>query len=464
MAININKNHLLLFFISLSWFLVALPTQASEFNPHYVIADEDLVAKDTMSAAAIQTFLTEKDGAIASYVCTAEGKDHEDNAIAPHQVTAAEAFYEIAQRWGISPKFLLVLTQKEQSLVEDPTPTAKQYDWATGYAVCDGCSLDDPAIQRWKGFYKQINSAAAQFEYYMENPNEFRYKKGNTYNIDGTSVTPMNDATAAMYNYTPHLHGNENFYNIWNRWFLKTYPDGSLVQVKGDPGVWYLQSGTRRPIKSKIALTTRFDESKIINIAKSDLESYPLGWPITLANYSLVESPQKQIYLIVDDEKRPIMSTVAFRKIGWNPEEVETVSEADLANFFEGKPIDENSVYPQGVLAQDKTSGGIFFVKDGVKYPIWSKEIMQINYPGRTLIKLSPEELNQYTTADPVKFKDGTLIKPVEYPEVYVISNGKRRWVPDEATFLGLGYKWSNIITTSYKAVSLHPLGDILTL
>jgi hypothetical protein len=458
---NLRK---ILLFSAFLFLLTAVPLLAADFNPHYIIADEDVLAKDAMSATSIQKFLEEKDGALASYTCLAEGKDENGNQITPKQITASQAFYEVSQRWNISPKFLLVLVQKEQSLVEDPTPTQKQYDWATGYAVCDGCSLDDPAIQRWKGFYKQINSAAAQFQYYLENPSEFRYQKGQTYTIDGVSVTPNNIATAALYNYTPHIHGNDNFYTIWNRWFSRTYPDGSLVQIKGESGVWYIQYGTRRPIKSKIALVTRFDEKKIINISPSDLESYPLGWPISLANYSLVRSPQKQIYLIVDDEKRPILSTQVFKKIGWNPEEVEDVTEADLANFLEGEVINENSIYPQGILAQDTKTGGIYYISDGVKYPIFSKEIMAINYPNRTLIKLTPEELTEYQTGEPVKFKDGTLIKPKEYAEVYVVSNGKRRWLPDEATFIGLGYKWENIVTTSYQAVALHPLGDILTL
>ncbi|MEK7139155.1 MAG: hypothetical protein AAB817_00460, partial [Patescibacteria group bacterium] len=135
----------------------------------------------------------------------------------------------------------------------------------------------------------------------------------------------------------------------------------------------------------------------------------------------------------------------------------------DLQDFFDGNPITENSVYPQGVLAQDSKSGGIYYVEDGNKYPLWSKEIMTTNFPGRQLIKLTPAELEAYPTGEPVKFKDGTLVRSTDYPEVYVVSNGKLRWIPDEATFVDLGYNWKTIITTSQKAVSLHGLGPVLT-
>ncbi|MFA5358513.1 MAG: hypothetical protein WC310_01670 [Patescibacteria group bacterium] len=455
--------------------LLAIPAIAADFDPNFIISDTDILAKDSMNLADIQQFLSNQPGTLSTYTCISEGKDKEGNQINVRQITAAEAYNEVSQRWGISPKFLLALTQREQSLITMTNPTQKRYDWATGYAICDNCSMDDPALQRWKGFYKQINSAAAQFEYYLNNPQEFSYQAGKTSIIDDTTVTPVNIGTAALYNYTPHLRGNKNFFNIWTSWFGPTsaeevaekeypYPDGSLVKTADSPDVWYIQYHTRRLIKSKIALITRFDESKILLISKTDLDIYPTGWPIQLANYSLVRSPSKQIFLIVDDEKRPILSSEVFKAIGWNPEEVEDASEADLQNFFLGEPISEKSIYPQGVLAQDKTSGGIYFVKDGMKYAIWSKEVMQINYPGKTLIKLFTKELANYTTGDPVRLKDGTLVKANEYPEIYVISNGQRRWIPDEDTFIGLGYQWTNVISIPYKALDLHPLGEMLTL
>lgn len=447
----------------LAFFVAVLPAQAADFNPNFVIADQDLIAKDAMNQASIQSFLETKQSGLATMAFISDGKDRDGNQLPQQNVLASQAIYDIAQRWAISPKFLLVLIQKEQSLVTTPSPSQRQLDWATGYAVCDNCSTSDPAIQRWRGFYKQVNSAAAQFDYYLDHPSEFTYQTGGAYTIDGTIVTPANTATAAMYNYTPHLHGNRNFFTLWNQWFSKHYPDGSLVQVPGDDGVWYLQYGTRRPIKSKAALASRFNTKGILPISQGDLEAYPEGWPITLANYSLVRSPRGQTYLIVDDEKRPILSDAVFKKIGWNPAEVDDVTEEDLANFFEGTPITDQSIYPQGVLAQDTKSGGIYFIEDGSKYPIWSKELMAVNYPDRKLIKLTPTELDAYPTGEPVKFPDGTLVKKIEFPEVYVVSNGTLRWIPDEATFLGLGYRWGNIVSASEKVLSLYQLGEPLT-
>jgi hypothetical protein len=43
------------------------------------------------------------------------------------------------------------------------------------------------------------------------------------YSIDGATVQIFNGASAALYNYTPHLHGQALFVNTFNSWFGSTY-------------------------------------------------------------------------------------------------------------------------------------------------------------------------------------------------------------------------------------------------
>jgi len=63
----------------------------------------------------------------------------------------------------------LVLMQKEQSIVEDPNPSPKQFDWAMGYGICDDCNMSDPLLLIYKGFANQIDKAAARNRWYIEN-------------------------------------------------------------------------------------------------------------------------------------------------------------------------------------------------------------------------------------------------------------------------------------------------------
>ena len=171
-----------------------VPHTASAFDPNYILSDADLTDSQAMDLNQIQAFLER--GTLATY----QAPDWEGRTR-----YAADIIWRTAQQHAINPRFLLVLLQKEQSLVEDSDPTQKQYDWATGYAVCDDCSMNDGSLSRWQGFGKQVNSAAMQFtEGYMADIAQSgvtagKYGPDLPVTIDGTTVTPENAATAAMY-------------------------------------------------------------------------------------------------------------------------------------------------------------------------------------------------------------------------------------------------------------------------
>jgi len=452
------KSKVLASLLILSFFIFPLTVLAEEvnFNPHYIISNQEMRDSACMDYSQIESFLIRKGN------LNQRALIDKDGIVKP----ATEIIYWAARNYQISPKVLLVTLQKEQSLIEDENPTSDQLDWAMGYAVCDDCSKSDPMIQKFKGFGKQVDSAAKRFNDYFQNPNQFNFKAGETYNIDGQSVTINNQATANLYIYTPHIHGNQNFRKIWDRWFKRTYPDGSLVKAVGAEGekeiIYVIERGLKREIASMSILLSRYDADRIIEVNASDLDQYPDGIPIRLANYSLLSSPKGTVYLLVDDTLRGFASAEVFKTMGYNFEEVEEVSFEDLAVYQEGLPLTIKSIYPIGALLQDKTTGGVYYVEEGMKHPIWSKEIMDINYPHRKITPVSPEELDQYTTAEPAMFRDGELVMSPSSSTVYVISNGQKLPIADEATFNGLGYKWHNIIVTTDQALALHQTGEEL--
>lgn len=58
---------------------------------------------------------------------------------------------------------------------------------------------------------------------------------------------------------------------------------------------------------------------------------------------------------------------------------------------------------------------------------------------------------------------EGQLIKSDTRPNVYKVEGGRKRWIVDEATFLGLGYEWSQIRVLPQQALDLIPFGENLT-
>lgn len=60
-------------------------------------------------------------------------------------------------------------------------------------------------------------------------------------------------------------------------------------------------------------------------------------------------------------------------------------------------------------------------------------------------------------------FANGTLIRGSDRPEVYLLEKGSRRWIPDPQTFNALGLNWSNIQVVASEDLSSYPDGDKIT-
>ncbi len=441
---------LLLIIILLNIFILTKNSYAAEFNPNYLISDAELTDYTSMDMGQIQSFLEKKQSTLAKYV------DPQT------RMGAAQIIYEMSWSHRISPKFILVLLQKEQSLISDTNPSNGQFDWATGYGICDSCSKSDPELQKYKGFTNQVDWGAGGIRFYFDNPDKFKYQINQTYQIDNQSVTISNHATRALYIYTPHINGNKNFWTLWQDWFALNYLDGTLLQDEQNGNIYIIQNNTRRLFTSKSAFLSRYSMDGLITVNSADLEKYPLGAPIKYAQYSLLQVPTGGIYFLDNDTLRPIASKKAFQILGFNPEEVIKVKEEDVAMYPKGEPITVESSYPTGALLQNKKTGGIYYVKNGIKQPIISKQLYTLYFKNKKLTQVSAEELEAYQTGEAIKLKDGELVRgPIE-PTVYVISNGLKRPIGSAQTFTSLGYKWENVLVLEDKIINLHELGPIV--
>ncbi|WP_174843651.1 MULTISPECIES: hypothetical protein [unclassified Cryobacterium] len=219
------------------------------FAPGAIISDYNFYNADSLNEGEIQSFLGERsciprDGS----PCLA---DYEENTISQpahgeghcaaypggRNESAARIIAKVSAACSISPKVLLVLLQKEQSLLT--RPSASGYLRATGYGCPDTADCDTAYF----GFFNQVYRAAWQFRQYTQEP-ERAYKIGTVrvgFNPDAScgvsSVTIENQATANLYNYTPYqpnsaalarpgtdgdgcsTHGNLNFWRFYNQWF-----------------------------------------------------------------------------------------------------------------------------------------------------------------------------------------------------------------------------------------------------
>ncbi len=432
------------------------PVINPNFDPNSVLTDDDLFDANGMTYPRLVAFLHTKGGLADVRATDIDGTVR----------SAPEIIWRMSQMYQINPKYLVALLQKEQSLVEDPTPSQDALDWATGYGVCDTCAKNDPAISDFKGFANQLYYTSRQMreKYYLS-----VLATGKTISgmgpgiptlIDGVTVTPSNAATAALYTYTPHLHGNLNLWNIWHRWFAKNYPDGTVVRGIPSKQIYWIRFGQKRPFASLTVASSFVDISKIIEASDSDLSAYADGDKIAFPNYALLKDPSGNIWLIVGNERRHIADMETFGKLSFNLDEVEDVTETDLAQYAIGEPITTKSMSPEGTLVQVPGDKTIWYAEAGTKRLILHPAILSLYFDGLKAKKITADELNALTTGEPYGLHDGELVRTKTNPAVFVIENGKKRPITSADVFEGMGWKWTSIEIVPDSLLNDYELGD----
>jgi hypothetical protein len=470
-------------------FVILIPNFAfaAEANYNYIISDAEATNYQSMTEAEIRDFLRDRDSYLATYKYSGNNPSPAQLALDPEKKyiqtrTVAEIIYNASQEWKINPQFLLTLMEKEMSLVTDKTPTINQLAYAMGYDCPDsgGCGF------KTKGFGKQVRAAAEQFRWFIDHIDAYNWNPGQTSCADdptpflpctsrGVEVTPANKITAAMYLYTPHVHGNTLFTKLWGQFGFGTgdselpvvvvpstgiFPDGAIIKAKDseDGSIYLIADGEKRAFADMTSLVSRFDPAKILLVDGAELERYDDGQVIAHANYSLLQNSSGDIYLIDGLIKRLITSDEAFRQLGFNPLEVEEVTSFELAAYENGEELSESSS-PFAQLWQDMDTESIYLVKDTKKHKIIDPFIIEANFPEMTIKEVTTKTFENLSNDAPVKLEDGTLIKKELDAKVYVISNGERRLIPDGTTFNALGYDWTQIHTVSNKIMNFHRMG-----
>ncbi len=209
--------------------LAAPATALAAFDPAYVISDDNFRAATSMSVTDVQSFLAAVNAkpSASTALKLLVTEDHNGT-----RKTAATIVSEAASAWQVSPKVLLVMLQKEQSLLTRTSPSQASLDWALGFGCPDGVAVADrnPA---YKGFGAQVWNAAMRLNAYGELPGVGTpWNKTFVFSDHGFTALPRNLATYKLYKYTPHvgypetsgtgalnyIHGNLLFWNVWNQW------------------------------------------------------------------------------------------------------------------------------------------------------------------------------------------------------------------------------------------------------
>jgi hypothetical protein len=218
--------------------VLGVSSDIPKFDKNYVISNQTFSSTSTFpTEASVQAYLDSVGSPLKNYVVN--GKP------ASYWIFAA-ARGSTSSRFGVvpnlNPALLLTFLEKEQSLISLKTyDPYKDPDKRIKYAMGYGCPDNSTCDSTYNGFVNQLNWGAYQLQFNYNNAVSGNYvlpfKVGNTITtLDEYNVFLTNEATAAIYRYTPHVYWGA--YNTWkiivaNGWgqISTTYPMDQLDQV-----------------------------------------------------------------------------------------------------------------------------------------------------------------------------------------------------------------------------------------
>lgn len=235
------------------------------------------------------------------------------------------------------------------------------------------------------------------------------------------------------------------------KYSLATFTNGGIVQTDAAPpgSVSYKQEVGAVTLEPQSAA---FLVDNIINSPHVTISECPL--PVDQA-YRTIASPAVY-YVDLDCKKRPFRNAQIFFTYfdSWNdvkitgPSFLSRIPDHELGFMPLGPKYDPK----YGALVKTVTDSRVYFLLNEKKYWITSEYVFnKLNYQWNWIEDVDDRLLKKYVSGGEITgtlyHLDGTIVKYADSNRVYVIENGKKRYITSEAEFNSRGYRWDRIVT-----------------
>ncbi len=445
-----SKNKFLVLLLAATILIVpALASAGYTYDANNLISARQYYNSNGMTRSDIQKFLETRGSGLAT------------QKVGNKKIS--DLVYEACKSYGLNPKVLLVMYQKEQSLISTAKPDQDQLDCALGYGSCNS---------KYDGIEVQTDYAAYSLgEGYDKKKGQYTYEAGKTTKTqDGVDVTPANDAVANLFIYNPvygkeKCNGNCLFNKLWDDYFGSWFPTGTLVQVKGQPGVYLIDKNEQKHgFWGSAAFGQTYQAKQIIQVEESDLTSFGSGDPIEMRDGLVLRDPDGAVYISQGGERLGIPDQDTLHKLGYDNSDPVDAGWTEVNLLSKGENFDkDNFTRPDGTFIKTADNPAVYLLDQGKKRGYWDKQILGFNYSGQiNVVEVSKKEMDGYAKGPAVKFRDGALLTTKNSPGIFVIANGKKRGIGSMEIFKGLGYKTKNVMTVNDAVLNLHPNGETI--
>lgn len=508
------------------------------FDQNMLISDAMFDNSGTMNASDIDAFLNRYSNSCISLNHGFRAPDPNGYSPSTGftygvDVSAGTIIYDAAQAYGINPQVILTTLQKEQALVTGGQGcSTSRYVGAMGNGCPDGNQGHDYSgfelyaingvptnsvsgtcvnSASMAGFSRQIIVAVWRLKFWEQRsegntswavikpgwdnsddpPSCYSLRMTQGYrarcrndtptyfdgqaSIDSTTVSLTNGATAALYNYTPHLHGNQNFVDIFENSFNFgsttsgmlniAHPNGTLVRPANSPQVYLITGGKAQYATSQAVLQSwGYDLSRLKIATQGDLNFMAAAdadtshtnnpTPLQYREGTLIKGAGPTIYVIQNvggaNTKVSVGDWDTFVRLGYTFGQVLVVSDAQLPAAT-GSALGANTTnHPNGSLIRDAGSPTVYIIIAGERHSLSALPYFVshgLKFPN---VVTATSGDTQLPLTWPVNwFGEGTLVRG-SGPTVYIVDgsgvNQQKRSFGNYYKFVGLDYRFSEVM------------------
>ena len=400
--------------------------------------------------------------------------------------TVAELIWDASKQSGLNPQVILVTLQKEQGLItnrqnEPLDKLQRVLDKAMGFDCPDsgGCGNLFPGFyyqifgnfdsegNRYLGAAKSlmksfstpggrgplINGRSAQVGETILIYNT----TGDYTNVESQSVMIQNNATAALYRYTPHVfNGNYNFWRYFQEWFR--YPNGTLISLSGETRIYIIQNGTKQVVPEFVARARNLNLTVKISASPTELASYPEGKVFgPMDNTVITVAGDPRTYVFIANVRYPVSAYVLNQR-GLATSSALSITPTESAMFDQGPVLPPND----GTIIRGNTGPAVYLVENSRLKLFTAFTFAQRKVATKNIVLVPDEEIATYEKQGFVSPTDGTMVKSQTSDTVFIVENSLKHPFSYEL-FKNRGLNFKNVTVLTDEEVNALSLGAFAT-
>lgn len=231
-----------------------------------------------------------------------------------------------------------------------------------------------------------------------------------------------------------------------------------LVKDRQNGIFYFIKNNVKHRVpNSDILRKNGLNEDDALEIDEEELEIFADGNNLTYPNGTII-TEAGQTFVVADGVKRMLAdgkSLQAFDRLN------AIIGGQNTSSLDEGEPVESSQGLAGETLVKVPGKKAIWLVQGNKKkYFHRAQVFLKHRFNWDHVKEISQAQLDEFDFNGVVTYPDGTLVKTRDIDKVFLIDNGKLRWIETEEAFHNLGLDFNDVIDIELVELSLYGEND----